>query len=145
MAPFIQNLPTDYHDKLIAYQCHVINLHQGHIPYMMNRETQMKCQSFFICWSITQLKKKGLYQCLWKQRDTKTENKYYGVLADGRRLTGCWCHRDYSSFMCNGYCLSPPLPPAGNTRQCTAVEQNCLEWHFKGFKGAASQTILMAL
>jgi len=37
-------------------------------------------------------------------------------------------HNDYSSFMCNGCYLSPPPPPAaGDTRQCAAVEQNCLE------------------
>jgi len=81
-------------------------------------------------------------------------------------------HNDCSCFMCNGCCLSARLPPAGtqwhtaqwlqlfhvqwllplrytttsrNTRQCTAVEQNCLEWPFRGFKGAASQTTLTAL
>jgi hypothetical protein len=43
-------------------------------------------------------------------------------------------HTDYITCVWNSCYLSCPLTPAENTRQCKAVEQDGLQWHFRQLK-----------
>jgi hypothetical protein len=62
-----KKLPTDYVEKLIAYQRHIINLHRKH-NYLLG-QMGMKPQSFLICRPTLQLIQKVQNQYLSKQQD----------------------------------------------------------------------------
>jgi hypothetical protein len=51
----VQKLPTDYVEKLIEYQCHIINLHRKRDYLLGQMGNTMKPQSFLICWPTLQL------------------------------------------------------------------------------------------
>jgi hypothetical protein len=94
-----QKLPTDYAEKLIAYQHHVINLHRKHDYLLGQMDNADETPVFFYMQANTTVDTKGSKSVLVKTtgHEKLRITVMLSVLADGRKLTICYSEEKESS------------------------------------------------